>query len=240
MFAPLPESSNNSTPTHIRNWIPPGSQKSTVDDSQYPRSPVKHESAGRSNTSNASGNDCSENGDSNQARALDLDSKNSSTTSGAPYLGENNFYAFPTPPKEETETGVPLTPTSVMSSSSSKRSAQRTPSGGASLSDRKSISSEDPCQQTSAPATPQNQQVYQQLGTESKLLSAQTSSTSAMISYSHPYKQATSGEYNSTVTSHQSTTNCGKTTLTTYMSKNKSKNRATTGESLIFLMYLLL
>ena len=227
VFAPLPETTNNSAQSHPNNWNPPAPEKSPIDNPQYPRSPAKHETTVPCTSVNTtSANDCSKNTESGRSRGSNLESTPNTSSTGATYLKENNFYAYPTPPKEETEAGIPLTPTSVMSSSSATRQVQQTASNQSS-SDRKSVSSSDQSQQAPVLEAAQNQQVYQQLGVESKLPPTQVSS-SVTNPYSQPYKPVNSGEYGNSASSSQSTEG-NKTTLTTYMNKNKSKNKQTTG-----------
>ena len=233
VFAPLSDTTS-SQPNPI-GW---GSQneKNLTENSRYRGSPVKHESNSvrSTSTSAASANECSESAEINSGRSEGnvIEVKSSSSLSTSSNTGSNNFYAFPTPPKDDTDSGLPLTPASVISTSSATRPVQQSESSRRSFSEQKSVGSTESCPQsigqTSLNAQPYHQQQAVAETAKLELPQQQASSATLMSSFSQPYKPASAAEYSSSISTYQ-TTDCNKTSLSTYMNKSKSKNRTATG-----------
>ena len=220
VFAPLPDASTITPQAKSTNsWNSP-THKSPQDGGRIQGSPVKHE---MNNIQTAAPTSASPNNSSEKTEIIAPGScvGNPKNNCNAPTSVSNqtSYNIFPTPPKEESDSanGVPLAPTSVTSTSTHQQ--QPTPD------QQKPAPSMEPHQLSSRQVT--SSQYHQQQAVRDLKHESPHPPASETTPYSHGYKPTTAN-YGSV---YHTNTDCGKTSLTNYLNKSKSKGRSATGGS---------
>ena len=229
VFAPLPGISSSGGQSNSWNLSTEKSSSENLSQYQNASSPVKLEvENSRSNLKQTSTS--GERNENVNGRNSGLGSSGGvGTSTSSSSSSQNAFHAFSTTPKEEGENSnaaLPHTPSSAGPTNSSR--CQHMQQGGdqsSSNPQQLSTSSLEGCQLSQQKSLANNHQNYQQSSTEMKQESSLLSQTSASIlPYSHSYLPASMGGYTNGLSSYEN----NKESLSAF-SKNKSKNRSSTG-----------
>ena len=241
VFAPLSGTSNSSSQSNPWNGQVDKSPSEPSNRFPISGSPAKLEvSSARSSSEQVTSSiDRSENLETTSRNSsVSITSGGASVSDSAPTATQSNFHGFTNPAtKEERENGsLPLTPTSGPSTSSSGHQHQTTLGDSQRSSEQPSSSSLNSGQLPQSQSIP-NTQLYQQPNMDMKQEMILASTSSTILPYSHAYMAAGVGSYGGALSSYPPPHD-NKTSLSLYSSKNKAKNRSSTGWFNLFSLFV--